>query len=223
MLGPVLIKYGNEAQKRYWLPRILNGEDWWCQGYSEPGAGSDLASLKTSAVRDGDHYIVNGQKTWTTLGQYANMIFCLVRTRTDGKPQEGISFLLIRQQLSAAAPAHGEAKAAEEKVEKGPPNYIPLDPAFVVNLEGADTRFLQVQVQMMTRDPKGGEELKVHEPRIRSALLMLFSQQQPQDIATREGKEKLQADVLAEIQKIMTEETGKPLVEAVYFTSFVTQ
>ena len=138
----------------------------------------------------------------------------------------GISFLLIRQQLSAAAPAHGEdgeAKAAEEKVEKGPPNYIPLDPAFVVNLEGADTRFLQVQVQMMTRDPKGGEELKVHEPRIRSALLMLFSQQQPQDIATREGKEKLQADVLAEIQKIMTEETGKPLVEAVYFTSFVTQ
>ncbi|CAM4027613.1 acyl-CoA dehydrogenase family protein [Bordetella tumbae] len=95
MLGPVLIKYGNEAQKRYWLPRILNGADWWCQGYSEPGAGSDLASLKTSAVRDGDHYIVNGQKTWTTLGQYANMIFCLVRTRSDGKPQEGISFLLI--------------------------------------------------------------------------------------------------------------------------------
>src|SRR5690606_36464785 len=95
MLGPVLIKYGNEAQKRYWLPRILDGSDWWCQGYSEPGAGSDLASLKTSAVRDGDHYIVNGQKTWTTLGQHANMIFCLVRTRTEGKPQEGISFLLI--------------------------------------------------------------------------------------------------------------------------------
>ena len=95
MLGPVLIKYGTEEQKRYWLPRILNGEDWWCQGYSEPGAGSDLASLKTRAVRDGDHYIVNGQKTWTTLGQHANMIFCLVRTRKDGKPQEGISFLLI--------------------------------------------------------------------------------------------------------------------------------
>ena len=95
MLGPVLIKYGNEEQKRYWLPRILNGEDWWCQGYSEPGAGSDLASVKTTAVRDGDHYIVNGQKTWTTLGQHANMIFCLVRTRKEGKPQEGISFLLI--------------------------------------------------------------------------------------------------------------------------------
>src|SRR5262245_17678242 len=95
MLGPVLIKYGNEAQKRYWLPRILNGDDWWCQGYSEPGAGSDLASVKTSAVRDGDHYVVNGQKTRTTLGQHANMIFCLVRTLKDAKKQEGISFLLV--------------------------------------------------------------------------------------------------------------------------------
>ncbi len=95
MLGPVLIKYGTPAQKNYWLPRILDGSDWWCQGYSEPGAGSDLASLKTSAVRDGDHYVVNGQKTWTTLGHYANMIFCLVRTSNEGKKQEGISFLLI--------------------------------------------------------------------------------------------------------------------------------
>ncbi len=95
MLGPVLIKYGNEAQKNYWLPRILSGEDWWCQGYSEPGAGSDLAGVKTTAVRQGDHYIVNGQKTWTTLGQHANMIFCLVRTNREAKKQEGISFLLI--------------------------------------------------------------------------------------------------------------------------------
>jgi alkylation response protein AidB-like acyl-CoA dehydrogenase len=95
MLGPVLIKYGSDAQRRYWLPRILDGRDWWCQGYSEPSAGSDLASLKTSAVRDGDYYIVNGQKTWTTLGQHANMIFCLVRTANTGKKQEGISFLLI--------------------------------------------------------------------------------------------------------------------------------
>lgn len=99
MLGPVLIKYGSEAQKRRWLPRILDGSDWWCQGYSEPGSGSDLASVRTSAVRrhdaDGDHYVVNGQKTWTTLGHYANMIFCLVRTATDVRAQEGISFLLI--------------------------------------------------------------------------------------------------------------------------------
>ena len=95
MLAPVLQKFGSKEQQDYWLPRILSGEDWWCQGYSEPGAGSDLASLKTSAVRDGDHYIVNGQKTWTTLGQHANMIFCLVRTDKDAKQQEGISFLLI--------------------------------------------------------------------------------------------------------------------------------
>ncbi|WP_299309002.1 acyl-CoA dehydrogenase family protein [uncultured Croceicoccus sp.] len=95
MLAPVLIKYGSEAQKDHWLPRILDGTDWWCQGYSEPGAGSDLASLKTQAVREGDHYIVNGQKTWTTLGQFADHIFCLVRTDNSGKKQEGISFLLI--------------------------------------------------------------------------------------------------------------------------------
>jgi alkylation response protein AidB-like acyl-CoA dehydrogenase len=99
MLGPVLIKYGSEAQKAYWLPRILDGTDWWCQGYSEPGAGSDLAAVKTIAVRatdeQGEHYIVNGQKTWTTLGQHADMIFCLVRTDRAAKKQEGISFLLI--------------------------------------------------------------------------------------------------------------------------------
>ncbi len=95
MLAPVLMAFGSKEQCAHYLPRILDGTDWWCQGYSEPGAGSDLASLKTSAVRDGDHYIVNGQKTWTTLGQYADWIFCLVRTSTEGKPQQGISFLLI--------------------------------------------------------------------------------------------------------------------------------
>ena len=95
MLGPVLIKYGSEAQKKHWLPRILDGSDWWCQGYSEPGSGSDLASVKTTALREGDHYVVNGQKTWTTLGQHANMIFCLVRTDREAKAQSGISFLLV--------------------------------------------------------------------------------------------------------------------------------
>ncbi len=96
MLGPVLIKYGTEEQKRHYLPRILDGTDWWCQGYSEPGAGSDLASLRMTAVRDGDHYVLNGQKTWTTLGQYANRIFCLVRTGgAETKKQEGISFILV--------------------------------------------------------------------------------------------------------------------------------
>ena len=95
MLGPVIIAFGSDEQKQTILPRILNGDDWWCQGYSEPGSGSDLASLKTTAVRDGDHYIVNGQKTWTTLAQHANKIFNLVRTSKEGKPQEGITFLLM--------------------------------------------------------------------------------------------------------------------------------
>ncbi|WP_170789967.1 acyl-CoA dehydrogenase family protein [Ruegeria lacuscaerulensis] len=95
MLGPVLIKFGTNKQRAEILPRILDGSDWWCQGYSEPGAGSDLASLKTRAVRDGGDYVINGQKTWTTLGQHANKIFCLVRTSTEGKPQEGISFVLV--------------------------------------------------------------------------------------------------------------------------------
>jgi alkylation response protein AidB-like acyl-CoA dehydrogenase len=95
MIAPVLMAFGNAAQQQRFLPKIMAAEEWWCQGYSEPGAGSDLASLKTRAVRDGDHYIVNGQKTWTTLGQYADWIFCLVRTDPEAKKQSGISFLLI--------------------------------------------------------------------------------------------------------------------------------
>lgn len=95
MVAPVIMAFASAEQKAYYLPRILNCDDWWCQGYSEPGAGSDLASLKTTAERDGDHYIVNGQKTWTTLGQHADMIFCLVRTDGTVRKQEGISFLLI--------------------------------------------------------------------------------------------------------------------------------
>jgi alkylation response protein AidB-like acyl-CoA dehydrogenase len=95
MVAPVMLRFGNEGQKRHYLPRIYDCTDWWCQGYSEPGSGSDLASLKTRAERKGDKYIVNGQKTWTTLGQHADMIFCLVRTDFEVKKQEGISFLLI--------------------------------------------------------------------------------------------------------------------------------
>ena len=96
MCGPVLLRFGSDEQKKKFLPRIYNGEDFWCQGYSEPGSGSDLASLKTKAARNGDHYVVNGQKTWTTLGHYADWIFCLVRTDPGAaKRQEGISFLLI--------------------------------------------------------------------------------------------------------------------------------
>ncbi|HOB15106.1 MAG TPA: acyl-CoA dehydrogenase family protein, partial [Novosphingobium sp.] len=95
MVAPVIYTFGTPEQKARFLPRILSGEDWWCQGYSEPGSGSDLASLRTKAVRDGDHYVVNGQKTWTTLAQHADWGFFLVRTDPDAKQQEGISFLLI--------------------------------------------------------------------------------------------------------------------------------
>ena len=95
MVAPVIMKYGSAAQQQFYLPRILSGEHWWCQGYTEPGAGSDLASLKTTAVRRGDTYVVNGQKTWNTLGHFADWMFCLARTSTEGRPQEGISFLLI--------------------------------------------------------------------------------------------------------------------------------
>jgi len=95
MIGPVLMAYGSAQQKKRFLPRILSGDDWWCQGYSEPGAGSDLASLSTRAERQGDHYIVNGQKAWTTFAQYANWMFCLVRTDPSVPKQKGISFLLI--------------------------------------------------------------------------------------------------------------------------------
>ena len=95
MVGPVIAQFGSEAQKQQFLAPTANLDIWWCQGFSEPGAGSDLASLRTTAIRDGDHYVVNGQKTWTTLAQYADWIFCLVRTDTKVKKQEGISFLLI--------------------------------------------------------------------------------------------------------------------------------
>ena len=95
MVAPVIQKYASQEQKDRHLPGIISGRDWWCQGYSEPGAGSDLASVKTSAVRHGDYYLVNGQKTWTTLAQHADWIFCLVRTDPDARKQAGISFLLI--------------------------------------------------------------------------------------------------------------------------------
>ena len=95
MVGPTLMGHGTAAQREYYLPRILAGEDWWCQGYSEPGSGSDLASLQCRAVADGDDYVINGTKIWTTGAHQSNKMFCLVRTDPAAKKQEGISFILI--------------------------------------------------------------------------------------------------------------------------------
>jgi alkylation response protein AidB-like acyl-CoA dehydrogenase len=100
MVGPLIMRFGTPEQQKQHLPGILSGDVAWCQGYSEPNAGSDLASLRTSAVDHGDHFLVNGQKTWTTYGQYADWIFCLVRTDQSGKKQHGISFLLIDMKSS---------------------------------------------------------------------------------------------------------------------------
>ncbi len=99
MVAPVIMAFGSDEQKKKHLPPILASELWWCQGYSEPGSGSDLASLQMSAVRDGDDYVLNGSKIWTTLAQWADMIFCLVRTSKEGKPQEGISFIVFPMNL----------------------------------------------------------------------------------------------------------------------------
>jgi acyl-CoA dehydrogenase len=99
MVGPVIMGYGTAQQKAHYLPRILSGEDYWCQGYSEPGAGSDLASLQLAAALDGEHYVLSGSKIWTTHAHWANRMFCLVRTRREGKPQAGITFLLLDMDL----------------------------------------------------------------------------------------------------------------------------
>lgn len=141
----------------------------------------------------------------------------------------GVSFFMSKKIASAATsegeagePAESEAGEAAEPLAAA--NYLALDPAFVANLEDPDQpRFLQAEIQVMSRDALALEGVKTHLPRIRSALLMLLGQQKPADLTTREGKEKLMEAVLAEVQKVMQVETGKPAVEAVYFTSFVMQ
>lgn len=139
----------------------------------------------------------------------------------------GGSFVLMRHLIDGIGPtaeAGAEEHAGEKTGPKAPPNYVPLDPAFVVNLDApGEVRFLQVQVQLMAREPKAVDVVKLHEPQLRNALLLLFSQQKPEDVASRAGVEKLQAAALAEVQRVLSGETGKPTVEALYFTSFVAQ
>jgi flagellar protein FliL len=134
-------------------------------------------------------------------------------------------FVMGRAKASESAPAGEQAEGAEaEAALPAPASYLPLEPAFTVNLETPDeTRYLQTEVQLMGRDAAALETVKLHVPRIRNVLLLLFGQQKPADLVTREGKEKLQQTALAEVQKVLKAETGKPVIEAVYFTSFVMQ
>jgi acyl-CoA dehydrogenase len=117
-LGPVLIKFGTHEQRQRFLPRILDGRDYWCQGYSEPNAGSDLAGLQCMARREGDEYVVNGTKLWTTHAQYANWIFCLVRTDSGARPQDGISFLLVDLRSAGVAVTPIRSFAGEHEVNQ---------------------------------------------------------------------------------------------------------
>jgi alkylation response protein AidB-like acyl-CoA dehydrogenase len=118
MVAPVIIAYGTPEQQRRWLPAIRSGDDYWCQGYSEPGAGSDLASLQCRAVRDGDHYVVNGTKIWTTHAHNANRMFCLVRTASGGKRQEGISFLCFDMALPGVTVSPIRSVSGEHEVNQ---------------------------------------------------------------------------------------------------------
>jgi acyl-CoA dehydrogenase len=118
MVGPCIMRYGTPEQKAFYLPRILAGEDYWCQGYSEPGSGSDLASLQMRADDDGDHYVLNGSKIWTTHAHFANRMFCLVRTKFDGKPQQGITFLLLEMDTPGIEVAPIITLAGEHEVNQ---------------------------------------------------------------------------------------------------------
>ena len=118
MVGPCIMRYGTPEQKAFYLPRILAGEDYWCQGYSEPGSGSDLASLQMRADSDGDDYVLNGSKIWTTHAHFANRMFCLVRTKFDGKPQQGITFLLLEMDTPGITVAPIITLAGEHEVNQ---------------------------------------------------------------------------------------------------------
>lgn len=118
LVAPVIWAFGNDEQKSYYLPRILSGEDYWCQGFSEPGSGSDLASLQCRAVRDGDSYVINGSKIWTTHAHHANRMFCLVRTDTTGRKQAGISFLLLDMDLPGLSVRPIKSMAGDHEVNQ---------------------------------------------------------------------------------------------------------
>ena len=234
MVAPVIMTFGNDEQKERFLPGILSGEDWWCQGYSEPGAGSDLASLRTSAKLEGDHYVVNGQKTWTTLGQHADWIFCLVRTSTEGKPQQGISFLLIDMNtpgidVKPIIMLDGEHEINEvyfDNVKVPAENLVGEEnegwtyAKFLLGHERtglanvAQWKALMVKLKELAREEQDGQRPLIENTRFRDRLAQLDTELRALDLTVlRVLTDKRGPGPLASILKIRGTEIGQQLFE----------
>jgi len=204
MLGPMLMHYGTDEQKSFYLPRILSAEDIWCQGYSEPGAGSDLASLKTSAVRDGDDYVVNGTKIWTSMARHSNRIFCLVRTNKEVKPQAGISFLLI--DLNSPGITVTDIVSLDGQIEQCQVFFQDVRVP-VANVVGTENEGWSVAKYLLEFE-RGGHNFTID---IKKQLAKLRCQ--AQSVKARNGKSKLQDPVFrhrladAEIEAMALEQT----------------
>ncbi|MGK6320271.1 acyl-CoA dehydrogenase family protein [Sphingomonas sp. DT-204] len=163
LIGPIIFTYGSPEQKARYLPAIVSADDWWCQGYSEPGAGSDLASLSTSAVRDGDHYVVNGQKMWTSYAQVANRMFLLVRTSREAKRQQGISLLLADMDTPGI-----KIRKIETMDEKYHTNEVFLDDVRipVTNLVGEEGRGWEYGKVLLDRERMVSSATAIHLPQV---------------------------------------------------------
>jgi len=204
MLGPMLMHYGTEEQKAFYLPRILSGEDIWCQGYSEPGAGSDLASLKTTAERHGEEYVVNGTKIWTSMAHHSNKIFCLVRTNKEVKPQAGISFLLI--DLDSPGITVDPINSLDGHVEQCQVFFDNVKVP-VANLVGAENDGWSV-AKFLLEFERGGHNFTID---IKKQLAKL--RQQAKTVKARDGRPKLHDPVFrhrlaeAEIEAMALEQT----------------
>ncbi|WP_439814105.1 acyl-CoA dehydrogenase family protein [Zavarzinia sp. CC-PAN008] len=191
MVGPVVMAFGTDEQKRQILPRIRSGEDWWAQGYSEPGSGSDLASLQCRAVRDGDHYVINGTKIWTSHAQFSNKIFCLVRTRFEGKAQAGISFLLFDMDLPGISIRPIITLAGDHEV-----NQVFFDDVRVPvsGLLGRENEGWTVAKYLLTHERSGQ-----YAPRLRKELRLI------RDLAARPGAVQADADFQARLAALEVE------------------
>ncbi|MES2972169.1 MAG: acyl-CoA dehydrogenase family protein [Pseudomonadota bacterium] len=196
LVAPVIIAFGNEAQKARFLPPIANSDEWWAQGFSEPGAGSDLASLRTSARRDGDHYVVNGEKTWTSHAQYADWIFCLVRTDPVVAKQRGISFLLIDMR------SPGVTLRPLATIDDAPPGRQEVNQVFfdnvrvpVANLVGEENRGWDYAKYLLSNERTGSARVGISKERLRNL----------KRLAAVDGKRPLLADAAFRVRVLALE------------------